>query len=148
MENAKKFFKEIAKTEEAKALFAAIEAPEGEEARIAAYVDIAKKLGVEFSADDVSAYFASSDNTASGELDDEELEQLVGGGDNAACADTFKQQENCWNNDGCDKVYNEYNDYFCKRFSVRPEKESVSQTALDKLRRECGHQAVLDRGFV
>lgn len=148
MENAKKFFKEIAKTEEAKALFAATKAPETEEERIAAYVDVAKKLGVELSADDVSAYFASSDNIESGELDDEELEQLVGGGDNAACADTFKQQENCWNNDGCDKIYNEYNNYLCKRFSVRPDKTSVSQTALDKLRRECGHSAVLDRGFV
>ena len=47
MENAKKFFEEIVKTEEAKALFLAIEAPQTEEARTAAYIDIAKKLGVE-----------------------------------------------------------------------------------------------------
>ena len=47
MENAKKFFEEIVKTEEAKALFLAIEAPETEEARIAAYIEIAKKLGID-----------------------------------------------------------------------------------------------------
>ena len=148
MENAKKFFEEVARTEEAKAFFKAAKAPESEEERVAAYIDIAKKLGVELSADDVSAYFASSENTASGELDDEELSQLVGGGDNAACADTFQQRENCWNNDGCDKLYNEYNDYLCKRFSVRAEKKALSQNALDRLRCECGHGAVIDRGYV
>ena len=44
MENAKKFFEKIVKTDEAKALLAAVEAPKTEEDRIAAYIEIAKKL--------------------------------------------------------------------------------------------------------
>ena len=46
MENAKKFFEEVAKTEEAKALFAAIETPKDDEELVAAYIEIAKKLHI------------------------------------------------------------------------------------------------------
>ena len=31
------------------------------------------------------------------------------------CKDTFKDEENCWFNDGCDKTINKYPDYRCKR---------------------------------
>ena len=113
MENAKKFFEEIAKTEEAKALFAATVKPETEEARVAAYIEIAKKLSVELTAEDIKAYFDSIAEAELCEIDDAELSQLVGGGDNAACADTFQHKENCWWNDGCDEVYNSYNGYVC-----------------------------------
>ena len=113
MENAKNFFEEVAKTEEAKAFFKAVKAPETEEARVAAYIDIARKLGVELTVEGIAAYYAAEDVTKSAELDDKELEQLVGGGDSAACADTFRHKENCWWNDGCDKNWNEYDGYQC-----------------------------------
>ena len=113
MENAKKFFEEIVKTEEAKALFAAIEAPETEEARIAAYVEIAAKLGVQLDADEICAYLKSVDPDSSAELDDEELSQLVGGGENAQCSSTYQHKENCWWSDGCDRVNNSYDGYLC-----------------------------------
>ena len=51
MENAKKFFEEVVKTEEAKELFKSAGSPETEEARIAAYIEIAKKLGEDFLVD-------------------------------------------------------------------------------------------------
>ena len=112
MENAMKFFEELAKTEEAKALFAAVEKPETDEARIAAYVEIAAKLGVALTADEVNAYLAGAAELGA-ELDDEELSQLVGGGDNAGCASSYQHKENCWWNDGCDRVWNDYNGYLC-----------------------------------
>ena len=113
MENAKKFFEEILKTDEAKALLAATEKPETEEAQIAAYLDIAKKLNAELTAEGITAYFSAIAKPASGELDDDELAQLTGGGEHANCKDTFIQSENCWWNDGCDFTANKYLDYKC-----------------------------------
>jgi predicted ribosomally synthesized peptide with nif11-like leader len=112
MENAKKFFEKIVKTDEAKALLAAVEAPKTEEDRIAAYIEIAKKLGVELTAEDIQEYFATASDADVAELDDEELEQLVGG-DNAGCKDTFLHKENCWWEDGCDNAWNNYEGYQC-----------------------------------
>ena len=84
MENAKKFFEELAKTEEAKALFKSVETPETEEARIAAYIDIAGKLGLELTADEINAYFAANKADVA-EISDKELEQLSSGADTEAC---------------------------------------------------------------
>ena len=116
MENAKKFFEELAKTEEAKSLFAATEKPDTEEELVAIYVDIAKKLGVELTAEEVKEYLAA-DNADGAELDDEELSQLVGGADekgNDACKSSFMNEENCWWNDACDNVKRDYGDaYLC-----------------------------------
>ena len=99
MENAKKFFEELAKTEEAKALFAAIEKPDTEEELVAIYVDIAKKLGVELTAEEVKEYLAA-DNADGAELDDEELSQLTGGA--KGCWSSYNQRQNCWSLDACD----------------------------------------------
>ena len=109
MENAKKFFEEVLKTEEAKAAFAEIEKPETEKERIEAYIEIAKKLGVELTAEEIAAYFSSE--APSGEIDDEELSQLVGGGD--TCSSTYTSGENCWFNDGCDLLVKYYDNYDC-----------------------------------
>ena len=113
MENAKKFFEELIKTEEAKALFDSVGTPETEEDRIAAYIDVAAKLGVALSADEIKAYYASSCTSDAQEIDDKELSQLAGGGDNANCKSTYQHQENCWWNDGCDRVWNDYDNYMC-----------------------------------
>ena len=113
MENAKKFFEELAKTEEAKALFAAIEKPDTEEELVAIYVDIAKKLGVELTAEEVKEYLAA-DNADGAELDDEELAQLAGGGASVDCKSSYKNEENCLIFDGCDKFFREYDDYICR----------------------------------
>ena len=118
MEKAKKFFEEVIKTDEAKALFAATKQPETEDERIAAYLDIAKKLNAELTAEGIRAYF----NVAvGGEVDDEELSQLTGGVDlcssnyalNPKCKDSYMQRENCWSNDGCDWTIRGYSDYLC-----------------------------------
>ena len=137
MENAKKFFEELAKTEEAKALFASIEKPETEDARIAAYVEIAAKLGVTLTAEDVAAYFASNDNTDDAELDDEELAQLVGGGENAGCASSYQQKENCWWNDGCDRVWNDYDNYMCSYNNTLSLKDKIRKRIHSQYYRYC-----------
>ena len=116
MEKAKKFFEEIIKTEEAKALFDAIKQPETDEARIAAYLQIAKKLNFELTLEDLIAYFSAASDGE--EVDDEELSQLTGGID--TCYSTFEGGEFCWLNDSCSSLINTYNSETGKR-DVRKE---------------------------
>ena len=115
MENAKKFFEEVAKTEEVKALFASMEAPKSEEERIRVYIEIAAKLGTPLTLEGTIAYLKTLDSLepAEGEVDDEELQQLVGGGDKIACEDTYRDGENCWWNDACDMLLNDFGGYAC-----------------------------------
>ena len=126
METAKKFFEEIVMTEEAKALFAAAEAPKSEEDRVCAYIDIASKLGIALTVEGIAAYFQAVANQepAEGELDDQELQQLVGGGANAACQDTYLHRENCWLTDGCDKVFEIYEGYTCHQSNYGVKQEA------------------------
>ena len=145
MENAKKFFEEIIKTEEAKGLIASTEAPATEEARIAAYIDIAGKLGVELTADEINAYFAANIKADLAELDDEELSQLAGGADpgagHAECESTYTDKEFCWSNDGCDQIYNDYADYYCKLLSQKPlTEEEKREIAKKKVGGACGQR--------
>ena len=46
-------------------------------------------------------------------LPDQDMEKVAGGGDHAECYYTFKDQENCWHEDGCDFVYIQYDGYLC-----------------------------------
>lgn len=121
MENAKKFFEEIIKTEEAKQLITACEAPETPEDAIRTYAKIAKELGVELSEDEITAYFDNKlDNcAASKEIDDDELEQFTGGL-RLPCFNSFVNRENCWWNDGCDLYMNQYATYSCSWSTKSP----------------------------
>lgn len=111
MENVRRFFEELIKTEEAKAIFDSLEKPENEEETICAYVKVAEKLGIELSKEEIMGYLSSK--LASGEVNDEELSQLTGGGENSNCRKTFTNEENCWWNDGCDLVFFRYDEYLC-----------------------------------
>ena len=53
-------------------------------------------------------------------IDDDELEAVAGGGDHDTCSDTYKDDENCWNNDSCKHVINMYcaqNDSICDSYA-------------------------------
>lgn len=113
MENARKFFEETLKTEEAKAILAETEKPETAEETAKSYSEVAKKLGIELSAEEITEYFDSESEC--GELDDSELSQLTGGtGDDSGCKYTFLDGENCWFTDGCDLALKKYDNYKCK----------------------------------
>ena len=120
MENAKKFFEELIKTDEAKAIFATMGKPESDAEIVAAYIDVAKKLGVELTAEEVNEYLAAVGNISYGELDDEELEQLVGGRDYSECFISYKQKQNCWFLDACDGLFIPYNGYLCDNQNANP----------------------------
>ena len=120
MENAKKFFEEIIKTEEAKALFDCAKKPETEDERIEAYVDIASQLGIEITKEEVLAYFDEKlNNSTSSEIDDDEMAHFSGGRD-SRCINSYKDRENCWWNDGCDLYMNQYATYSCSWSTKSP----------------------------
>ena len=129
MENAKKFFEELAKTEEAKAIFATMEKPADDVQLIVAYIDVAAKLGVSLTVEEVKEYLAS-DKANGAELDDEELSQLAGGGDNANCKSTYQHRENCWWNDGCDMYTNDYDGYKCASQDYGKKPGSTNRTTM------------------
>ena len=144
MKNAKKFFEELIKTEEAKTILAAMDKPETEEERISAYIEIAKKLGVELTANEINAYFESIQNSPSAELDDEELEQLVGGAGCEDCSFTFTQKENCMILDACDGKWQSYADYQCKTENVAGTK--INETMWNRLNNE--YRSICDAAMV
>lgn len=110
MENTKKFFEELIRTQEAKEILSAYEKPQNEEEVAEIYVETAEKMGVEITKDSVLAYLTQNKNGE--KLDDRELEQLTGG-EIRICHDTYSQRENCIWNDGCDTLVNDYDDYIC-----------------------------------
>lgn len=114
MKNAEKFFEKTIKTDEAKKYFSSFEKPKSQEEIIKIYSEVAEKLGIDLSEEEITEYLNEMLNTriCSGEIDDNELSQLSGG-NNHACADTFLHAENCWNKDGCDYLYNDYEGYLC-----------------------------------
>ena len=81
----------------------------------------AKELGFELSADEIIAYMTEEEKKlgvkseetkaqiANLSLDD--LENVAGGTD--TCKDSYRDEENCWHNDGCDVAYNKYDYYRC-----------------------------------
>ena len=82
------------------------------------HAKIAEVLGFILTKEDLLNYLSEMEKKVAGESDKaaeafeelstEELEKIAGGKDCDECQDTFKQRENCWHNDGCDVVYNDY----------------------------------------
>ena len=114
MENAKKFFEEVIKTEEAKKLFATMEKPVAPEEVFEAYASVAKQLGIELTAEEAAEYLLATGQIVGGEIDDEELAQLTGGAE-AGCGNTFTHKEQCWFSDGCDIAIKKYDNYECAK---------------------------------
>lgn len=137
-ENARAFLTEGFKDAKVVELLQACDKPETEAGRLEAYVEIAKKVGFDFSKDELTAAieelererFDKSEAAVSEarELSDEELAKVAGGkldgkheycptdyfGSDRCCKDTYLDMENCWYNDGCDIAYHDYWDYVCK----------------------------------
>ena len=114
MENAKKFFEEALKTEEARRLLAGCKQPKTPEDSLRTYSKVAKEMGIDLSEEEITAYFEEklARCTASAELDDDELAMFTGGA-SSECSSTYLDRENCWWNDGCDYYMNPYSAYRC-----------------------------------
>ncbi len=124
MEKAKKFFDILNTDPKAQELLQDCAKPEKPEDVLKAYVDIAGKLGISLTEEDIKNHMeeekaAVKSRTESAvsqieELPDDALDAVAGGkGERSDCKNTYKDKENCWFNDGCDNVYHLYDDYLC-----------------------------------
>ena len=130
MDQAKKFFEALKKDRKAVEGLMGSEKPETEEGLFQAYAQAAAKLGFEASADEIRTVYeeimkavAAKTQESAGdvkELSAEELDAVAGGGfwffndkDHPNCKDTYKDRENCWVVDGCDKAILDYDGYGC-----------------------------------
>ena len=126
-ESAGKFMEALKNDPKAKELLKGMSKPKTKEEIIAAYIDLAGKLGITLSEEDAESFVAEEKDVASRSeiaakaiqaLPDDELENVAGGkGDNPECKDTYEDRENCWITDGCDILIIGYEDYSCSWFS-------------------------------
>ncbi len=126
METLKKFMEALRTDPRAEELVKGKEKPESLEDAVRLYAEAAAALGFALTEEDISEGLkvleeeqkakTEQAKEAVKELDTADLEKVAGGiYVNTDCEDTFKQEENCWFNDGCDQVLNKYNNYICKR---------------------------------
>ena len=115
MKKAKKFFEEVIKTKDGKRLINSYPQPKNPEEMIHFYSKIAAELGIDLSEEEITEYFDEKLKScmASGEVDDDEISEISGGNDSSSCQSSYKNRENCWSNDGCDYVTNNYDTYSC-----------------------------------
>ena len=116
MEKARKFFEETLATEEAKKIIDSYKQKNSPDEVVRAYADIAKLLGVDLSVKEIKAYFDEKLKkcTSSGEIDDDEM-ALFCGGRASECSKSYIDRENCWWNDACDYINNDYTNYSCSQ---------------------------------
>ena len=123
----------------AKELLKSYDKPEpGKEAAV--YAEIATKLGYNITEADLTGYNeklaevmkkrskANIDKIEA--LPDEDLGQVAGGAEkHSNCSDTFLDKENCWSNDGCDNVWNNYPDYICHIMDYKSSCQATASAA-------------------
>ena len=121
----KNIYKDMMSDEKVRSCLATKDKPESLDDLANVVGGVALENGYPLSEDDLIALFKemkeSTDEVAKKveKLSEADLAAVAGGGGNNAanyiCADTYKDKENCWFNDGCDFTYNWYPYYICKR---------------------------------
>ena len=102
------------------------ERPENAEEEAKVYAEIAQKLGLDLTAEDIGEYIRQSEQACKDRTDkaadmiqmlpDDDLDKVAGGSKgNPACKETYMDYENCWYSDGCDNIFQIYDEYICHR---------------------------------
>ena len=123
-ENVKKILEALQSDPRAQELIKAVERPEDIDGELRIYAEVASELGYDITSEELKDYMEKAaalttqkTETAASqieELPDEVLDKVAGGKkDHDTCKDTYKDKENCWVNDGCDNIFNKYDDYVC-----------------------------------
>ena len=138
MERIVRFLEELRGNPEAQELLKNRTKPESAEEEARGYTEVARKLGYDFTEDDLRAYAKmtadamreKTDRTADDlrELPEGELDEAAGGGRSGGgesnqcsahykhkrdCIFTYMDRENCYNFDGCDHYFYFYDGYKC-----------------------------------
>ena len=136
MSEIKELLEKLNNTADVQSLFPDAK-PQTREEEINIYADVAEKLGYSISKEELENYIEKIENeireaTASQidsikKLDVSELDTVAGGSEyfKELCEYTYKDYENCWYQDACDHVQNDYNWYFCNYSHAVPCKENL-----------------------
>ena len=97
----------------------------------ASFSSVAAGLGFVFTEEELQEVSAKHRSKKLAELDvavmsDEELEQVAGGGDFYECRDTYRQGENCFNNDECDRIYHFYKHISTCKYTYNPRENCIN----------------------
>ena len=143
MEQAKKFLKMLSDDPQARAILSegGRAKPDTNEEIIEAYVEAAKKLGFDLTTEEIvegireqmkeQAAITAKAEEAVRELDPQELDKVAGGKQSfETCADTYTDYENCWYQDGCDRVTNSYHGYLCSTSAVSSWIDNCAKTLI------------------
>ena len=103
-------------------------APETEEDELKIYAAIAGQIGLDFTVEELHDVIEEMREEQANRTEvqvqglepmpDQDLKQVAGGKDYPECKSSFKDEENCFHNDGCDVVYHKYDIYSCEFISV------------------------------
>lgn len=123
-EKIKAFLAGLGTDPRAKELMRRTAQADSEEEMIKACIEIGKGFGIDLTPEELRDYLRETAEAqrkrtedraeAIRLLEDSELDSVAGGKDHSNCKDTFKHEENCWFNDGCDVSFNKYKgEYLC-----------------------------------
>jgi len=116
LENAKKFLEELDSNEKALEILKAHEVTDNDQG-IATLASAARETGYDVSDEEMKELLtatkshlvqAGDEAAAKVQLSRDEIDKVAGGKGHDICHDTFKDGENCWWNDSCNKVVNMY----------------------------------------
>lgn len=141
-EKINEFLQKIKTDPKTKELLKSKPEPETPEDKIKLYAELAAKLGFDLTEEDFLESYREAEKRCKEHAEktkemieavpDSELAAVSGGDkhpdncesayncnetyehDHTNCKDTFEDYENCWVMDGCDKNYQDYNDYLCE----------------------------------
>ena len=122
MSDKKKIYQDMMKDEKAIDLLKASKKPESIDEMAEVLGGVALSTGYPLSKEDFIVIYRDIKEdrdkrvlaaTKTVKLADDELSTVAGGKDHAECSDTFENYENCFFEDGCDIVINDYKYYYC-----------------------------------
>jgi len=128
-DNVKKFLEALQEDPRAQELISDFEKPENMEELLKTYKELAAKLDIDLTEDEISEAVSEeeqnmkdrTDAAADGikELSDEAIDAVAGGREiHDECKDTFTDKENCIFNDACDNAWRYYPNYLCKKHNL------------------------------
>ena len=138
MSEVKDFLKALNENPKAKELIKAAKEPANAEEAAALYADIAEKAGIAVSKETIAAFLkgkeenqqqatAKAEGAVKAALNEDDLENVAGGGKDERCDSTFDRGEWCWFSDSCSYVISYYDDKQTKKITFEDSEDGTDE---------------------
>ena len=130
------FLKALQQNDEIKELLKNQPKPGSDEEAAETYASIAEKMGFKLSREDMinglkgleKIQMEKTDASLKQVLDEADLEQVAGGGEDPRCSDTFSPGEWCWFTDSCSFIIRGYDDAAAPQVNVPQAQPEIAQS--------------------